>query len=96
LFSTVSGLVSGFPVCWLTDVHIRKWKLRERPLRERVLLDSSDGEPEFDQKMLNRRRKKVLDVGCGPGEFTPRVAKGTKSVTEIDASRVARGRLIVM
>lgn len=30
-----------------------------------------------------------MDVGCGPGEFTLRVARKTKSVTGIDACKVA-------
>ncbi len=68
----------------------RKWKLREQRLRERVILDGSDGEYEFDHEILNRARgKNVLDIGCGPGEFTLRVARKAKSVTGIDASKVA-------
>ncbi len=68
----------------------RKWKLREQRLRERVTLDGSDGEYEFDHEILKRvRGTKVLDVGCGPGEFTLRVARTAKSVTGIDASKVA-------
>lgn len=68
----------------------RKWRLREQHLRERVILDGSDGEYEFDHEILNRARgKNVLDVGCGPGEFTLRVARKAKSVTGIDASKEA-------
>jgi SAM-dependent methyltransferase len=68
----------------------RKWKLREQRLRERVTLDGSDGEREFDHEILKRvRGTKVLDVGCGPGEFTLRVARPAKSVIGIDASKVA-------
>lgn len=68
----------------------RKWKLREEHLREKVTLDGSDGEKEFDREILKQARgKKVLDVGCGPGEFSLRVSKIAKSVTGIDASRVA-------
>jgi 2-polyprenyl-3-methyl-5-hydroxy-6-metoxy-1,4-benzoquinol methylase len=49
----------------------RKWKLKEQRLRERVILDGSDGEKEFNREILKRARsKKVLDIGCGPGEFT--------------------------
>lgn len=67
-----------------------KWKLKEQRLRERVILDGSDGEYEFDHEIFNRvRHKKVLDVGCGPGEFTLRVARNAKSVTGIDASKIA-------
>jgi 23S rRNA (guanine745-N1)-methyltransferase len=68
----------------------RKWKLREQHLRERVTLDGSDGEYEFDHEILKQvRGKKVLDMGCGPGEFSLRVGRRAKSVTGIDASRAA-------
>jgi SAM-dependent methyltransferase len=68
----------------------RKWKLREQHLRERVTLDGSDGEREFSHEVILRARgKKVLDVGCGPAEFTLRVARIAKSVIGIDASRIA-------
>ncbi len=68
----------------------RKWKLREQRLREKVILDGSDGEYEFDHEILKRARgSKVLDVGCGPGEFSLRVARIAKSVTGIDTSQVA-------
>jgi SAM-dependent methyltransferase len=70
----------------------RKWKLREQHLREHVTLDGSDGEREFGHEVLTRARgKKVLDVGCGPGEFTLRVGRIARSVTGIDASRMALG-----
>ena len=68
----------------------RKWGLREQRLREKVTLDGSDGEYEFDHEILNRSLgKKVLDIGCGPGEFTLRVGRNAKSVTGIDTSEVA-------
>jgi ubiquinone/menaquinone biosynthesis C-methylase UbiE len=68
----------------------RKWKLREQRLREKVILDGSDGEYEFDHELLNRARgKRVLDVGCGPGDFALRVARIAKTVTGIDTSEVA-------
>jgi 2-polyprenyl-3-methyl-5-hydroxy-6-metoxy-1,4-benzoquinol methylase len=70
----------------------RKWKLREQRLREKVILDGSDGEYEFDHEILKRARgRKVLDVGCGPGEFSLRVAGVAKSVTGFDTSQVALG-----
>jgi SAM-dependent methyltransferase len=72
------------------DYWNRKWKLREQRFRERVILDGSDGEREFDHDILNRASgSKVLDVGCGPGEFTLRVARRAKSVTGVDSSEVA-------
>jgi ubiquinone/menaquinone biosynthesis C-methylase UbiE len=68
----------------------RKWKLREQHLREKVTLDGSDGEREFSHEVLLRARgKKVLDVGCGPAEFTLRVGRIAESVTGIDASGIA-------
>jgi ubiquinone/menaquinone biosynthesis C-methylase UbiE len=68
----------------------RKWKLREQRLREKVLLDGSDGEREFAHEIFNRARgKKVLDLGCGPGDFSLRVSRIAKSVTGIDTSKVA-------
>jgi SAM-dependent methyltransferase len=55
-----------------------------------VILDGCDGEYEFDHEIFNLvRGKKVLDVGCGPGEFTLRVGRIAKSVTGIDGSKVA-------
>jgi len=68
----------------------RKWKLREQHLREKVTLDGSDGEDEFEHEIFNRAcGKKVLDIGCGPGEFSLRVGRIAKSVTGIDTSKVA-------
>jgi len=68
----------------------RKWKLREQHLREKMTLDGSDGEREFDCELINRAHgRKVLDVGCGPGEFTLRVGRIAKTVTGIDTSKVA-------
>jgi len=72
------------------DYWNRKWKLREQRLREKVTLDGSDGENEFEREIFNRARgKKVLDIGCGPGEFSLRVGRIAKSVTGIDTSKVA-------
>ena len=68
----------------------RKWALREQRLREKVSLDGSDGEREFDREVRKRAQgKKILDIGCGPGEFTLRVARNAKSVVGIDTSRMA-------
>jgi ubiquinone/menaquinone biosynthesis C-methylase UbiE/RimJ/RimL family protein N-acetyltransferase len=76
----------------------RKWSLRKQHLRENVSLDGSDGEREFDQQLQERvRGKDVLDVGCGPGEFTLHVARRANSVVGIDTSstalELARGSL---
>lgn len=68
----------------------RKWRLREQRLREKVILDGSDGEREFDYEILKRASgKNTLDVGCGPGEFTLRVGRTAELVTGIDTSEVA-------
>jgi SAM-dependent methyltransferase len=68
----------------------RKWALREQRLQENMTLDGSDGEVEFDRELQKRvRGKEVLDVGCGPGEFTLRVAGNAKSIVGIDPSRKA-------
>jgi SAM-dependent methyltransferase len=68
----------------------KKWRLREQKLKEHSSLDGSDGEREFDADVLRRARgKEVLDIGCGPGEFTLRVAKKAKLVVGVDPSSVA-------
>jgi len=68
----------------------RKWALKKQRLRENVILDGSDGEQEFDEELQSvARGKKVLDVGCGPGEFTLIIARKAKSVVGIDTSQTA-------
>ena len=68
----------------------RKWALREKRLHERVNLDGSDGEVVFDRELQAQAPgKDVLDVGCGPGEFTLRVARKAKSIVGIDPSSKA-------
>ena len=55
-----------------------------------MTLDGSDGEVEFDREVQKRGLgKDVLDVGCGPGEFTLRTARKAKSIVGIDPSRTA-------
>jgi ubiquinone/menaquinone biosynthesis C-methylase UbiE len=69
----------------------RKWGLREQRLGEKVTLDGGDGEKEFDGELLKRvRGNEVLDIGCGPGEFTILVAQSAKSEVGIDPSEIAR------
>jgi len=69
----------------------RKWGLREQRLGEKVTLDGGDGEKEFDGELLKRvRGNEVLDIGCGPGEFTILVAQSAKSDVGIDPSEIAR------
>ena len=68
----------------------RKWALREQRMQEKTALDGSDGEVEFDRELQRRvPGKDVLDVGCGPGEFTLRTAKKAKSIVGIDPSSTA-------
>jgi SAM-dependent methyltransferase len=67
----------------------KKWKFHARG-RERVTLDGSDGEEEFDRELRNRTvRKIVLDDGCGSGVFTLKIAKRASRVSGIDTSTTA-------
>ena len=67
----------------------RKWAFGEhRP--ERVILDGSDGEEEFDKELQKRTvRKIVLDEGCGSGVFTLKIARRGERIRGIDTSRTA-------
>jgi len=57
--------------------------------RECVILDGSDGEEEFDQELRDRTvGKVVLDIGCGSGKFTLKIARRAKRVTGIDISTI--------
>ena len=68
----------------------RKWALTEQHLQEKATLDGSDGEVEFDRELQRRVRKKdILDIGSGPGEFTLRIARKAKSVVGMDSSSTA-------
>ncbi len=68
----------------------RKWSLREQRSQERVTLEGSDGETEFDRDLhAQSKRKEVLDTGCGPGEFALSIAKIAKRVVGIDISATA-------
>jgi SAM-dependent methyltransferase len=67
----------------------KKWAFGEHR-RERVILDGSDGEEEFDRELRNRTvRKIVLDEGCGSGVFTLKIAKRASFVRGIDTSTTA-------
>jgi len=67
-----------------------KWALREQHLQEKMTLDGSDGEVEFDRELQKRALGKgVLDVGCGPGEFTLRTARKARSIVGLDLSGTA-------
>jgi ubiquinone/menaquinone biosynthesis C-methylase UbiE len=57
--------------------------------REHVILDSSDGEEEFDQELRSRAvGRVVLDIGLGSGKFTLKIARKAKQVTGIDSSTI--------
>ncbi|HZY94157.1 MAG TPA: class I SAM-dependent methyltransferase [Candidatus Bathyarchaeia archaeon] len=76
----------------------KKWAYGQ-DRRERVILDGSDGEKEFDKELrLRTAGKIVLDVGCGRGDFTLRIAAKAKEVNGVDISttalRQAEGRLV--
>ncbi len=63
---------------------------RDRPSYEHVFTDGNDGENEFDAKILNAVLDQgVLDVGCGIGEFTLRIAERAREVVGVDFSEEA-------
>jgi SAM-dependent methyltransferase len=67
----------------------KKWAFGEHR-HERVLLDGSDGEEEFDRELHRRTvRKIILDEGCGSGVFTLKIARRASSVRGIDTSKTA-------
>jgi ubiquinone/menaquinone biosynthesis C-methylase UbiE len=67
----------------------KKWAYGEHR-HERVILDGSDGEREFDKELrLGTVGKIVLDEGCGRGHFTLRIAAKAKQVKGIDISTTA-------
>jgi SAM-dependent methyltransferase len=67
----------------------KKWAFGEHR-RERVILDGSDGEEEFDKELRDRTaRKVVLDEGCGSGVFTLKIARRAGHVRGIDTSTTA-------
>jgi SAM-dependent methyltransferase len=67
----------------------KKWAFGEHR-RERVALDGSDGEEEFDRELHSRTvRKIVLDEGCGSGVFTLKIARRASRVRGIDTSTTA-------
>lgn len=57
---------------------------------EKVTTAGNDGEDKFDAKMLNVAvGKAVLDVGCGDGRFTIKMAERARNVIGVDFSREA-------
>ncbi len=68
----------------------KNWSLEKRMPEEHFTLDGSDGEEEFDKELLRETiGRTVLDEGCGPGEFTLRIAKKAKRVRGVDISTFA-------
>ncbi|TMI40133.1 class I SAM-dependent methyltransferase [Candidatus Bathyarchaeota archaeon] len=66
------------------------YALPENYMVEAAVIEGNDGENEFDAKMLNGCvGKVVLDIGCGDGPFTIRMAERAKEVVGVDFSRVA-------
>lgn len=57
---------------------------------EKVVIDGNDGEDDFDAKILGATvGRVVLDVGCGIGEFTLKIAGQAKEVVGVDFSKEA-------
>ena len=62
----------------------------EEYLEEKSVAEGSDGEEEFDKKILDAAvRKAVLDVGCGDAGFTIRIADLVREVVGVDFSEKA-------
>jgi SAM-dependent methyltransferase len=67
----------------------KKWAFDEHK-RERVFLDGSDGEEEFDRELRKRTPGKiVLDEGCGSGVFTLKIARRARCIIGVDTSTTA-------
>ncbi len=78
----------------------KKWIAEEEMERkagqEESWTEGDDGEDFFDRTVLkDARGRKVLDIGCGRGEFTLSVAAVAKKVAGIDFSKSAISRAIV-
>ena len=68
----------------------RVYALPENYMVESAVTEGNDGEDEFDDRMLNACvGRVVLDVGCGDGLFTIRMAERTEKVIGVDFSRIA-------
>src|SRR5713226_3971 len=66
------------------------YALPENYMVESAVTEGNDGEDEFDARMLNACiGKVVLDVACGDGLFTIRMAERAKEVIGVDFSRIA-------
>jgi ubiquinone/menaquinone biosynthesis C-methylase UbiE len=66
------------------------YALPENYMVESAVTEGNDGENEFDARMLDACiGRVVLDVGCGDGLFTIRMAERAKEVIGVDFSRIA-------
>ena len=68
----------------------RVYALPENYVAESAVTEGNDGEDEFDARMLNAcTGRVVLDVGCGDGLFTIRVAEQAEEAIGVDFSQIA-------
>src|SRR5712692_5671145 len=66
------------------------YALPENYMVESAVTEGNDGENEFDARMLDACiGRVVLDVGCGDGLFTIKMAERAKEVVGVDFSRIA-------
>ena len=66
------------------------YALPENYMEDSAVTEGNDGEDEFDARMLNACiGKVVLDVGCGDGPFTIRMAERAEEVIGVDFSKIA-------
>jgi ubiquinone/menaquinone biosynthesis C-methylase UbiE len=66
------------------------YALPENYMEDSAVTEGNDGENEFDARMLDACiGRVVLDVGCGDGLFTIRMAERAKEVIGVDFSRIA-------
>lgn len=69
------------------------YRSSDQAKKEPVTLDGNDGESEFDEKVLTEAAgMDVLDVGCGDGSFSRKIAKKARRVVGIDFSDEALAR----
>jgi ubiquinone/menaquinone biosynthesis C-methylase UbiE len=68
----------------------RTYSLEESYLPDKATAECNDGEQEFDIRMIKASAgKSVLDVGCGDGLFTIRMAEKANQVVGLDFSKIA-------
>ena len=68
----------------------RVYALPENYMNDSAVTEGNDGEDEFDSRMLDACvGRVVLDVGCGDGLFTIRMAERAEEVIGVDFSKIA-------